>query len=205
MTGLLEQVLGQPAWVVYLVVALVVFAEDALFVGFVLPGETAAVLGGVSAALGRTSLVAVAAVVVVAAVVGDSVGFQVGRLRGPRVVELRLLRRARSRVEAAQSFLDRRGPVAVFLGRWTALLRALVPTLAGSSRLSYPRFLLWNVLGGLAWGLTCVVGGYLAGHSFARLERWLGTGSTVLFAVVVGVGVVVHHVRRRRGQQERPA
>jgi membrane protein DedA with SNARE-associated domain len=197
-SGLLEQVLGQPAWLVYLVVGLVVLAEDAIFVGFVIPGETAAILGGVSAVLGTTSLTVMALVVVGAAIVGDSIGYEVGRLLGPRVVELRMLRRARPRVEAAQRFLVRRGAVSVFLGRWTAFLRAVVPALAGSSRLPYPTFLLWNALGGLAWGLTCVVGGFLAGHSYRRLEQQLGTGSAVLLVALVLIALVVHHRRRRR-------
>ncbi len=196
MTSLLEQILGQPAWVVYVIVGLLVFVEDALFVGFVVPGETAAILGGVTAVLGHTSLTGVAVVVVAAAVVGDSVGYEVGRVLGPRLVELRMLRRARPRVEAAQAFLVRRGAVSVFLARWTAFLRAVVPALAGSSRLPYPTFLVWNSLGGLAWGLTCVVGGYLAGHSYRQLESWLGTWSLVVVGLVVVVAVVVH-LRRR--------
>ena len=197
MNTVLEQILGQPAWVVYVVVGLLVFIEDALFVGFVVPGETAAVLGGVTAVLGHTSLTWVAVVVVLAAVVGDSVGYEVGRVLGPRLVELRMLRGARPRVEAAQAFLVRRGAASVFLARWTAFLRAVVPALAGSSRLPYPTFLVWNALGGLAWGLTCVVGGYLAGHSYQQLESWLGTWSAVVLAVVVVVAVIVH-LRRRR-------
>ena len=201
MTHVLEQVLGQPAWVVYLVVGLVVFAEDALFVGFVVPGETAAILGGVSAALGTTSLAWMGVVVVLAAVVGDSVGFEVGRRFGPRVLRTRVMRRAGRQVDAARDVLDRRGPAAVFLARWTAFLRATVPTLAGTSGLAYPRFLLWNGLGGLLWGLTCVVGGFLAGHSFARLETWLGRGSFAVVGVIV-LGAVLLHLRRRRQQHE---
>ncbi|WP_307836104.1 DedA family protein [Phycicoccus sonneratiae] len=200
LSGLLEQILGQPAWVVYLVVGLLVFVEDALFVGFVVPGETAAILGGVSAVLGHTSLTWVAVVVVATAIIGDSVGYEVGRVLGPRLVELRPLRRARPRVEAAQAFLVRRGAASVFLARWTAFLRAVVPALAGSSRLPYPTFLVWNAIGGLAWGLTCVVGGYLAGRSYQRLESWLGTGALVVVGVVV-VAAVVLHLRRRRAER----
>lgn len=195
MSALLEQVLGQPAWVVYLVVGLVVLAEDAIFVGFVIPGETAAILGGVSAVLGNTSVVVVACVVVAAAVVGDSIGYEVGRVLGPRLLSVRLLRRVRPRIEAAEGFIRERGPFAVFLARWTAFLRAVVPALAGSSRLPYRTFLAWNALGGLAWGTVCVTGGYLAGHSYRRLEQWLGTGSAI---VVVAIALVVLVVRRRR-------
>src|SRR6476646_11739152 len=105
MSGLVDRLLGTPGWAVLLVVGLVVFAEDALFVGFVLPGETVAILGGVAAKLGHVSLVAVAAVVIVAAIVGDSVGYEVGKHVGPRVVEHRLLSKRRERLVAAQSFL----------------------------------------------------------------------------------------------------
>lgn len=203
MSALLEQILGQPAWVVYLVVGLVVFVEDALFVGFVVPGETAAILGGVTAAIGHTSVVWMAVLVVAMAIIGDSVGYEVGRHLGPRLVELRMLRRFRPRIESAQEYLVRRGPVAVFLSRWTAFLRAVTPALSGASKLPYPVFLRWNALGGIAWGLATVVGGYLAGHSYQRLETWLGTGSLVVVGVVVVVAVGVHLVRRRSA--ERPA
>ena len=79
MTGLVNQILNAPTWTVLALVALLVFVEDALFVGFVIPGETAAILGGVAASLGHAPLAAVVAVVIVAAIVGDSVGYEVGR------------------------------------------------------------------------------------------------------------------------------
>lgn len=203
MSALLEQVLGQPAWVVYLVVGLVVLAEDAIFVGFVIPGETAAILGGVSAVLGNTSVVVVACVVIAAAIIGDSIGYEVGRVLGPRLLSIRLLRKARPRVEQAQRFIRERGPFAVFLARWTAFLRAVVPALAGSSRLPYPTFLAWNALGGVAWGIVCVGGGYLAGHSYRKLESYLGTGSAVVVVVILLVVVVVR--KRRRSARDTSA
>lgn len=200
MSALLEQILGQPAWIVYLVVGIVVFVEDALFVGFVVPGETAAILGGVTAALGHTNVAWMAVLVVAMAIIGDTVGYEVGRHLGPRLVELKVLRRVRPRIESAQEFLVRRGAVSVFLSRWTAFLRAVTPALSGASRLPYLVFLRWNALGGLAWGLATVIGGYLAGHSYQRLETWLGTGSAVVLVVIVLVALVVHRVRGRKGQ-----
>ncbi len=97
MSGLVDQLLSVPGWVVLLVTAAVVFAEDALFVGFVLPGETAAVPAGVAAGLGHVPLVAVLAVVVGAAVAGDSVGYEIGRHLGPRVLQLQVLQKRRAR------------------------------------------------------------------------------------------------------------
>ena len=195
-----NQVLHAPVWLVLLVVGAVVFVEDALFVGFVVPGETVAILGGVAASLGHVPLAAVLVVVVLAAIVGDTVGFEVGRHLGGRVVALRAFDRHRERIAQAQDFLGRRGGAAVFLGRWTAFLRAVMPALAGMSKMHYPTFLVWNAAGGIAWGSVVVTAGYLAGRSYARVETWLGRGAAILVAVAVVVSLIVWQVRRRRAE-----
>jgi membrane protein DedA with SNARE-associated domain len=197
----MQQLLAAPTWLVLVVVALVVFAEDAIFVGFVVPGETVAVLGGVAASVGHVPYVAVLVVVVLAAIAGDSVGFEVGRHLGVRVLRLRAFDRHRSRIAGAQELLGRRGGIAVFLGRWTAFLRAVMPALAGMSKMHYPTFLTWNAAGGIAWGATVVTIGFVAGHSYARVESYFGRGAAVVVAVLVVVGVVVWQVRRRRAER----
>lgn len=197
---IVDHVLGAAPWLVYLLVGLVVFAEDALFIGFVIPGETLAVIGGVTASLGHTNVWVVGLVVVLAAIIGDSVGFEVGRIWGTRLLGHRLLDSRRQQLDTAQDFLRRRGGSAVFLGRWTAFFRAVMPALAGASRMPYPRFLAWNAIGGIAWGVTMVTIGYLAGQSYHRIEKYVGTGGAVVVALVVVVGLVVWVVRRRRAE-----
>lgn len=197
MTAFLDQVLGAAPWAVLLVVGLVVFAEDALFVGFVLPGETAAILGGVAAHRGHVAFVAVLAVVVVAAIVGDSVGYEVGRLIGPRVLASRLLERRRERIGQAQDFLARRGGWAVLLGRWVAFFRAVMPALAGVARMPYRTFLPFNAAGGIVWGSVVVTAGYLAGASYAAVEKALGRDAALVVLAVVLVGLLVWHLRKR--------
>lgn len=199
--SLVATVMGAPPWLVYVVVGLVVFAEDALFVGFVLPGETLAIIGGVTASLGHTALPAVLAIVVVAAIVGDSVGYEIGRIYGQRVVGHRIFDRRREKLDDARDFLRRRGGAAVFLGRWTAFFRAVMPALAGLSGMRYRVFLPWNAIGGLAWGGAAVVAGYLAGESYRRVEKWLGTGAAVVVGAIALALVVVWWVRRRRREQ----
>jgi membrane-associated protein len=198
--SLVNQVLGAPPWLVYVIVALVVFAEDALFVGFVLPGETLAIIGGVTASLGHTSLTVVLLVVILAAIVGDSVGFEIGRLFGPKIMAHRFFDKRRDKLDSAQDFLRRRGGAAVFLGRWTAFFRAVMPALAGLSGMKYRVFLPWNAAGGIAWGATAVTAGYLAGESYHRVEKWLGRGAAVIVAVIVLVAIGVWAVRRHRAQ-----
>ncbi|CCH77218.1 conserved membrane hypothetical protein [Nostocoides japonicum T1-X7] len=193
-----DHVLQAEAWLVYAVVWITVFAEDALFVGFVVPGETAAIVGGVTASVGHTALWAVVLVVVSAAIIGDSVGYQVGRTLGPRLLGHRRLDGRRAQIDRAQDTLRRRGGSAVFLGRWTAFFRAVMPALAGASRMRYLTFLTWNAVGGLVWGTAVAVAGYFAGQSYQRLEHWLGTGTAIGAAVVVVGVIVVWQVRRHR-------
>ncbi len=198
LTSLLERLLDVPAPVVLAVVGALVFAEDALFFGFVIPGETVAILGGVSASLGHVPLWAVLTVVIVAAIVGDSVGFEVGRRLGPWLMATRLLSRHADRLDDARDLLARRGGSAVLLGRWVAFFRAVMPALAGSSDMRYRTFLSYNALGGILWGTVVVMGGYLAGASYQAVADALGTGSAVLVGVAAIAGFVIWRLRRRR-------
>ena len=201
MSGLVEHLLNVPPGPAYALVAALVFAEAAVFVGFVLPGETAVVLGGVLAATGRLNLFVLLAVVVLAAVVGDTVGYEVGRHFGPRLLLTRPLRRHAHRLEGAQRTLRERGGWAVFLGRFTAFLRAVMPGLAGVSRMPYPRFLAINAAGGLVWGGGVTLLGYSAGASYRQLEGRLGAASAVLTSVLV-VGALLAWLRHRRRAEE---
>ncbi|MGW7103854.1 DedA family protein [Streptomyces sp. NPDC054838] len=184
--------------VVYAVVGALVFAEDALFFGFVLPGETAVVLGGVLASQGKVSVWWLALVVVFAAIAGDSVGYEIGRHFGSRIMDTRPLRRHQDRVGKAQELIRNRGAVAVFLGRFLAFFRAMMPTLAGISRMPYRRFLLFNALGGLTWGIGFTALGYFAGTAYTRVESLIGRAIALLLAALVAVALIVWHIRRRR-------
>jgi membrane-associated protein len=195
---LVDHLLGVPPALAYLVIGGLVFSEAALFVGFVLPGETAVILGGVLAHSGRLSLPWLMVLVVVAAVVGDTVGYEVGKHAGPRALRSRPLRRHEERLDGGRDFLRRRGGAAVFVGRFTAFLRAVMPALAGVSHMPYGRFLAWNAAGGLVWGIGVVLLGYFAGASYAKVEQLLGRSSAVLLGLVVIAALVVWHRHRRR-------
>jgi membrane protein DedA with SNARE-associated domain len=189
---------------VYTLVGLLVFAEDALFVGFVLPGETAAVLGGVAAARGHVDLPAMIAVVIVAAILGDSVGYEVGHHLGPRLLPTRARRRRSQRVDAARDLLARRGSAAVFLGRFIAFFRAVVPALAGAARMPYRRFLVFNAAGGLLWGTGTVLVGYLAANSYAAVEQTIGEAAALVVLAVAVAAIAVWRIRRRTDRHESP-
>ena len=186
-------------WGPYLFALLVLlaFAEAGIFLGFVLPGETALVLGGALCATGVFSLSVFLPMAVLAAVLGDSTGYEIGRRFGPRIRVSWLGRKmGPRRWGAAEWFFARHGGKAVFLGRSQAVLRALVPALAGSSGLRYRTFLPWNVLGAVVWGGGVVLLGYSFAHSLNALETGLKYWGIAALAVLVTGVVVLFRVQR---------
>jgi membrane-associated protein len=190
-------------WVAYLVIAALVFGETAVFVGFVLPGEIAAVLGGVLASRGHLSLPLVIVIVVAAAVIGPFVGYEIGRRTGDRLFRSRPLRRVQGGVERTKLALSSRGGIAVLLGRFVAIFRALMPAAAGAAHVRYRTFTFYNMLGGVIWGAGYVVLGYLAGSAYAAVEREVGTGFAIAIGVIVVVAAVGWLYRRHRSAGRR--
>lgn len=201
MGAVVDVILGMPPLLAYALVFVFVFAEDALFVGFVIPGETAAVLGGVIASQGKATVWLMAPLVVLAAIIGDTVGYEVGKHLGPRLLESKPLRRHRRRLDEAQDFLRRRGGWAVFLGRFVAFFRAVMPALAGSSRMRYLKFLGFNALGGITWGVGFVLLGFFAGASYQAVAKAAGRDITAAVVVVAIVAVVVWRIRKARRER----
>ena len=201
MQSVMDAIRTVPPGIAYAIIGLLVFGEAAVFIGFVLPGETAVLLGGFLASQGDLGIVTLCVLVVLAAIVGDSVGYEVGKHFGPRVLQLRPLRKHESRLDGAQQALRRRGGPAVFLGRWTAFLRAVMPGLAGLSQMRYRTFLLWNALGGIVWGVTFSLVGYFAGASYEKVAKTIGKDSAIVLGVVVVAVLVFWHFRRRHSEE----
>ena len=191
-------------WVAYTVIGALVFGETAVFLGFVLPGETAAVLGGVLASRGQLSLATLCVVVVVAAVTGPLVGYEIGKRTGDRLFAARALRRVPGGAEQARTALRDRGGLAVLLGRFVAFLRAIMPAAAGAVQVPYRTFLIYNVVGGVVWGVGYCLLGYLAGSAYSAVESRIGTGLAILVAVIVVAAIVVWTVRRHRAARATP-
>lgn len=196
MTDFLATLLDQPPWVILTIAGLIVFGECALLVGMVLPGETVAVLAGAAAALGRTSLVTVLIVVLAAAVIGDNVGYAVGRRVGPRLHRHVTNPGHRKRLAGAEARLRLRGGPAIFLGRWTPFVRSVMPSLAGISGMPYGKFLAWDLLGAGSWAVISVLAGFAAGKSYEQVVTWFGTVGAVLLGIIV-VGALVAWLWRR--------
>jgi membrane-associated protein len=202
MTALLDRLFNASEVAVYLIVGALVFAEDALFIGFVIPGETAALIGGVIASRGHVHLWLIALIVVAAAIIGDSVGYEVGRHLGTRMLNLKIFDKRRKRLDDAQTFLRRRGGAAIFLGRFVAFLRAVMPALAGTSRMPYLKFLVFNAAGGIAWGIGFTVLGYLAGNSYQQVAKTAGRTAALVVLGIVIIAIITWRIRKHLAEKK---
>ena len=194
---LLQPLLSLHGWEAYLLVGVLVAAEASVMLGFVFPGETAAIIGGVLASKGNVTLVGMTVCVVLCAIAGDSIGYWVGDKWGPQLLRVGPLRKRQKGVQVALDQLRRRGAVAVFVGRFTAFLRAVVPGLAGMSKMRYRIFLPANALGAICWGTLFVLLGYFVGQ---RVEKATGIASDILAGLIV-VAIVVLFIRHRRKEK----
>ena len=170
----------------FLLLIFFAFAEAALFVGFILPGETALLIGGVLAHAGVWNVWVFLGAAIVGAITGDSVGYEVGKHLGPRIKETAFGRFVgEKRWKLAQAIFDRYHGGAIFFGRAQALLRALVPALAGMNRVPYRTFIKWNAAGGIVFSTVVVLLGYEFANSLATLEKYLRYWAIFFLAVVV--------------------
>jgi membrane protein DedA with SNARE-associated domain len=182
----------------YLLVFAAAASESALFVGLVVPGETILLLAGVLASRGQGNVGVYMLVAIGGAVAGDSLGYELGRHFGPRLRRSAFGRLVGDRRwERAESYLRERGGRAVFFGRWVAVVRTIVPALAGQARMSYRHFLVWNVAGAVAIGVLHVSLGYAAGESYRAVDRYVGIGHWVLLGAALSAGAFYwrHRIR----------
>jgi membrane-associated protein len=200
---LLDPLLNLHGWEAYSIVGALVFAEASILIGFFFPGETAVILGGVAASRDHINIVILIVVVVGCGIAGDSVGYLVGDKWGRRLLHTRLLRKRQRLLNAVFNQLNRRGAIAVFVSRFTAFLRAVVPGLAGISSMPYRVFLPANAAGGLVWGTGFCLLGYILGHAYTKVEHASGIASDVLLGLIVAAIVVLFIRRRRRERSER--
>ncbi len=196
-----DRILSLPGWLVLALVFAFPALEASAFAGFIFPGEIAVILGGVAASRGTVPLWAVIAAAVSGAIIGDSIGYLVGRRWGTHLLHGTLGRLPVIRthldkhLDSARAYVQRRKGSAVFFGRFTAALRVLVPGLAGISEVHYPTFLVYNVAGGALWGTGFAVLGYVAGASYHRVEQIAGRAGLVLLGLIVA-GLIASRLHR---------
>ncbi len=192
-----------PAWLVdlfarygYAVVFFGVLLENA---GLPVPGETALLAGAALSRSGTLFLPWVVATAIVGAILGDNIGFMIGRRGGRALVERfgPKIGLTPPRLEQFDAFFDRHGAKTVFIARFVTGLRVFGAVLAGTSGLPWGRFLVYNGSGAVAWAMTFGAVGYFLAYSWETLEEWIGRSGLALLAVAAVIAIVAA-LRTRR-------
>ena len=167
------------------------------------PGETALVLAAVLASQGKLEIWLVLLIGITSAIVGDNIGYLLGRKLGRDVLEAPgpFQVRRMMLINAGDSFFEKHGGKAVFLARWVALVRVVAAWLAGINEMPFRQFFFWNALGAITWGLTFGLVGYFGGHAAANVIARAGLiGAAVFLVVLIGVYI---RIRRRESRAMR--
>jgi membrane protein DedA with SNARE-associated domain len=165
------------------------------------PGETALILAAVLASQGKLQIELVIVIAAASAILGDNVGYWLGRRFGRDVLEAPrgpFQHRRLQVIAAGDRFFAKHGPKAVFLARWVALVRFAAAWLAGINEMRFRDFFLWNALGGITWAVTYGLVGYFAGETAANAITSFGIYAFIALAVLVVVGYALFRRRERR-------
>ncbi|MCL7455732.1 DedA family protein [Micromonospora echinofusca] len=192
MHDLLTSLQGLPPLLIYVIAAIVVAGETAVIFGLLVPGEATLLLIGFLAYAGTLRLVPALLVMILAAVIGDTLAYRAGRRHGPRLRAGRLgARVGHERWSRADAMLGRLGGRGVLTARWVAFARTLVPRLAGAAGMPYRRFAPWNLAGVVTWVGGSVLAGNLAGESYETVSRLLGRATGAVLVLVASLVAVV--------------
>lgn len=182
----------------------IVFAESGLLIGFFLPGDSLLFVAGFLASQGVFHLGLLTPLAFLAAVLGDSVGYAFGHKVGRKIfVREDSVLFHKKNLLRAEKFYERHGGKTIILARFMPVIRTFAPILAGVGSMAYPRFLLFNIVGGVLWAIGLTVLGYLLGSSIPDIDRYL----LPIVAVIILVSTLpsLFHVLRHREDRVRIA
>ena len=162
-------------WGGYVLLFLIVFAETGLLAGFFLPGDSLLVTAGLLAAVdGVLNIWVLNLLLCFAAITGDTAGYWIGRKIGPKIfTKENSILFHKNHLERARKFYEKYGAKTIILARFIPIVRTFAPTVAGVGQMEYPKFLVYNVCGGIAWVMSMTLGGYFLGRSIPDIEKKL--------------------------------
>ena len=192
----LNEIIGQYGGWTYLILFLIVFCETGLVVTPFLPGDSLLFAAGAFAALGSLNVLWLFLLLSIAAIVGDTVNYWMGRWIGPKIFHRENVRFLNKKhLERTHAFYERYGGKTIIIARFIPIVRTFAPFVAGIGEMTYWRFITYNVVGGVAWVAICV----FAGYYFGNLEIVKNNFSLVVIAIVLisVLPMLVEYLRHR--------
>jgi membrane-associated protein len=186
-------------WGGYLMLVAIVFTETGLLVGLFLPGDSLLITAGLLAGAGTLDIWWLNALVITAAIAGDSTGYAIGVRLGPRIfTRPKSLLFNPKHVERTQRFYEKYGPKTIVIARFVPIVRTFAPVLAGVGRMRYRRFLTYNVVGGIGWVASMTWAGYLLGQTVPNISKNIHVLVIVIIVLsCIPIAVEVYRERRK--------
>jgi membrane-associated protein len=183
--------------------AAIIFTETGLLIGFFLPGDSLLVTAGLLSSQPDFGLnvYLLGVVLTIAAIVGDSVGYKIGQVTGPRIFtreESLLFRRAH--LYRAQAFYERHGGKTIIIARFVPIIRTFAPVIAGVGQMRYRSFLMYNVVGGILWVWSMLFTGYFLGRWVPGIDRHIEKVILVVIFLSILPGIIAWAREQMRGR-----
>ncbi len=180
---------------VYALLFLIVFAETGLVVAPLLPGDSLLFVAGAIAAAGGMDVTMVIGLLIVAAILGDTVNYRIGDYIGPKVFTKGSRFLKKEHLDHAHRFYEKHGGKTIIIARFIPIIRTFAPFVAGAGGMSYPRFLAYNIIGGILWVLSFVLGGFF----FGNIPQVKNNLSLVIIVIVIlsVLPAVIEYLRHR--------
>jgi membrane-associated protein len=170
----------------YLGIFGIIFAETGLLLGFFLPGDSLLFTAGILAAEGYMNIWLLLIIMIGAAIIGDSVGYGIGKRYGPKIfAKENSLLFNKNHLNKAEKFFEAHGPKTIIIARFVPIVRTFAPTLAGVGKMSYPKFLTYNIFGGLLWVLSITLLGYYLGLKVDNIEKYIIPGIFIIIFISI--------------------
>lgn len=190
-------------WGGYAVLAIIIFAETGLLLGFFLPGDSLLVTAGLFAGKGDLDIAVLFILLSFMAIAGDATGYWIGRATGPRIFKReKSLFFAKDHLLRAKAFYEKHGGKTIIFARYMPIIRTFVPAIAGVGEMPYARFAFFNIIGGVVWVGSMLGIGYFLGRSIPNIEDKLHIviGVIILLSILPGI---IQYLRSRKGQVHR--
>lgn len=188
-------------WGGYTVLAVIIFAETGLFVGFFLPGDSLLVTAGLFAARGDLSLTVMFILLSFMAIAGDAAGYWIGRVTGPRIfTREKSMFFAKDHLLRAQRFYEKHGGKTIIIARFMPIIRTFAPVVAGVGEMSYARFASYNIIGGTLWIGSMLGIGYTLGNVIPDIDKHIHWVILIVIFLSILPGIV-EYLRHRYGRK----
>jgi membrane-associated protein len=186
-------------WGGYFLLVGIVFTETGLLVGVFLPGDSLLITAGLLAGMGSLNIWWLNALVIAAAILGDSTGYAIGRRLGPRIfTRPKSMLFNPKHVQRTQRFYEKYGAKTIVIARFVPIIRTFAPVLAGVGSMRYRRFLTYNVAGGIGWVVSMTLAGYLLGQTVPNISKHMHELVIVIIVLsVIPIAVEVYRERRK--------